>query len=230
MANLAFIEQSRNNNWFAESRTHGSGATVVAVRGRDLYLNEIFHQQDYLSLDNRSFGLRRKLVTGTVLAAGLGACAFAYGFLSGSTGNTLLTAAEVSPPAQSSPANTVELAANTSGPSPISVSAAAHPESSSSITPAQSAVTVGVSQKVTATPFPTESRQSVPGRNRDVLFLQRPTVKIRSAPSTSGTVVGTAPKGTRFEVTNREGDWVQVERGRLKGWISAQFLAPTAPR
>src|SRR5829696_487500 len=67
-------------------------------------------------------------------------------------------------------------------------------------------------------------------RNRDVLFLQRPGVNIRSAPSLTSNVVGTAPKGTRFEVTNRDGEWVQVESGQLKGWINGQFLAPAEPQ
>jgi hypothetical protein len=61
------------------------------------------------------------------------------------------------------------------------------------------------------------------------LFLQRPGVNIRSNPSTGANVVGSAPKGTRFEVTNRNGEWVQVESGRLKGWISARFLGPNPP-
>jgi len=67
-------------------------------------------------------------------------------------------------------------------------------------------------------------------QNRDVLFLQRAGVNIRSAPSLTSSVVGTAPKGTRFEVTNRDGRWVQVESGQVKGWINASFLAPDAPR
>ena len=67
-------------------------------------------------------------------------------------------------------------------------------------------------------------------QNRDILFLQRPSVNIRSAPSATGKILGTAPQGTRFEVTSREGDWVQVESGRFKGWISGRFLGPDEPR
>jgi hypothetical protein len=69
---------------------------------------------------------------------------------------------------------------------------------------------------------------SVP-QGRQILFLQRPGVNIRSSPSTAANVVGSAPRGTRFEVTNRRGEWVEVESGRLKGWISARFLGPNPP-
>jgi len=66
-------------------------------------------------------------------------------------------------------------------------------------------------------------------RNPEFLFLQRPGVNIRSAPSPTGRVVGSAPKGTRFEVTNRQGEWIEVNGGRLKGWISERFLGASAP-
>ena len=74
---------------------------------------------------------------------------------------------------------------------------------------------------------PTTTPQTVPPwENQDIVFLQRPGVNIRSTPAANGPAVGTAPKGTRFTATRREGDWTQVENGRLKGWINSQFLAP----
>ena len=45
-----------------------------------------------------------------------------------------------------------------------------------------------------------------------------------------GAVLGSAPKGTRFKVTKRNGDWAQVESDRLKGWIKSEFLGPNEPR
>jgi hypothetical protein len=92
-----------------------------------------------------------------------------------------------------------------------------------------------------AAPAPEQETPSSPMENatlssperaerREVLFLQRPGVNMRSAPSSTGRVLRTAPKGTRFEVTSRQGDWVQVENGSIKGWISARFLAPQEPR
>ena len=62
------------------------------------------------------------------------------------------------------------------------------------------------------------------------VFLERPGVDIRSAPSANAPVLGAAPRGTQFTATGREGDWVQVENTRLKGWINSQFLAPDKPR
>ena len=66
-------------------------------------------------------------------------------------------------------------------------------------------------------------------QNRDLVFLQRPGVNIRSAPSGNAPVLGTAPSGTQFTATSREGDWVEVENTRWKGWINSQFLAPNKP-
>ncbi|HEY7245201.1 MAG TPA: SH3 domain-containing protein [Xanthobacteraceae bacterium] len=76
----------------------------------------------------------------------------------------------------------------------------------------------------------TATRRPVPASPKGgILFSQRPSVNIRSTPAANGSVVGTASKGTRFKVTKREGDWVQVENGRVKGWVSSQFLAPKNP-
>jgi hypothetical protein len=77
-----------------------------------------------------------------------------------------------------------------------------------------------------AAPSPTPA--AAPSQD-EVVFLQRPGVNIRSAPSLNGSVVGTAPAGTRFTATSRQGDWVQVESTRWKGWISSQFLGPDKP-
>ena len=71
---------------------------------------------------------------------------------------------------------------------------------------------------------------TVPSRNVDTVFLQRPGVNIRATPSATGIVLGSASKGTRFKITNRDGEWVQVEGGRLKGWINSQFLAANKPQ
>ena len=78
----------------------------------------------------------------------------------------------------------------------------------------------------TVTP-PTTSAAQNPD---DLVFLQRPGVNIRSAPAGNAPVLGTAPRGTQFTATGREGDWVRVENTRLKGWINSQFLAPDKPR
>jgi len=104
-------------------------------------------------------------------------------------------------------------------------SAAASPDVSSTVT-AEASPQAGLGVTAGQTPMP----QTVPPQqNQDVVFLQRPGVNIRSTPTANGAVVGTSPKGTRFTVTRREGDWTQVENGRFKGWINSQFLAPNKP-
>ena len=67
-------------------------------------------------------------------------------------------------------------------------------------------------------------------QNPELVFLQRPGVNIRSAPTGNAPVLGTAPRGTQFTATGRERDWVRVENTRWKGWINSQFLVPDKPQ
>jgi hypothetical protein len=60
-------------------------------------------------------------------------------------------------------------------------------------------------------------------------FSQRPGVNVRSTPSLTSSVVGSAPKGARFEVLENSGEWVQVKSSSLKGWINARLIGPSAP-
>ena len=174
-----------------------------------------------------SFGQSRKLITGIAVVLALGLSALAYFFLAPS-GKTITQTAEHAPGAPhtaatpAAPALTAAAAVGT----PTAAPGAATP----SATPAAAAWPH--SPRLMNPERPPESVQASPkvAQNRDVLYLQRPGVNIRSTPSPTGSAVGTAPKGTRFKVTNRQGDWIQVESGRLKGWINAAFLAPSEPR
>jgi hypothetical protein len=76
---------------------------------------------------------------------------------------------------------------------------------------------------------PLQPTATVP-QKPDVLFVQRSAVNIRSAPSRTSGVVGTAALGTRFEATNRENTWVKVESGPLKGWINGRLLTANEPQ
>jgi hypothetical protein len=174
-----------------------------------------------------SFGSRRKLIAGTAIVVALGAGALAYLLLPSGGENTATQTAESAPTVQPSPVAPVQAAPSVPEPSPAPSSSAvvALPDLPSSVTfdPAP--------QFAAAPPVNTATRQTVPGSEKgDTVLLQRPGVNIRSTPSANGPVLGTAPKGTRFRVTSRDGDWVQVESGRLKGWINSQFLAPNEPR
>ena len=174
-----------------------------------------------------SFGSRLKLAAGTAIVVALGAGALANFLLPSGGENTATQTAESAPTVQPSPVAPVQAAPSVPEPSPAPSSSAvvALPDLPSSVTfdPAP--------QFAAAPPVNTATRQTVPGSEKgDTVLLQRPGVNIRSTPSANGPVLGTAPKGTRFRVTSRDGDWVQVESGRLKGWINSQFLAPNEPR
>jgi uncharacterized protein YgiM (DUF1202 family) len=52
--------------------------------------------------------------------------------------------------------------------------------------------------------------------HREIVAVERSGINIRSAPSASSRVVGSAPKGTRFEVTNRNGHWLEIESDGVK--------------
>jgi uncharacterized protein YgiM (DUF1202 family) len=66
--------------------------------------------------------------------------------------------------------------------------------------------------------------------HREIVAVERSGVNIRSAPSASSRVVGSAPKGARFEVTNRNGYWLEIESDGVKGWISGHFVGPAERR
>jgi uncharacterized protein YgiM (DUF1202 family) len=65
--------------------------------------------------------------------------------------------------------------------------------------------------------------------HRQIVTLERSGVNIRSAPSANSRVVGSAPKGTRFEVKQRKGRWVEIESNEVRGWVSPRFLGPDQP-
>jgi cytoskeletal protein RodZ len=174
-----------------------------------------------------SFGSRRKLIeliVGTTIVAALVIVTLAY--LWAPAGEKPVAQSAESPPAvQSSPEILAQTASRTPEPSRDPPAAVASPDPPPSITVETSPEAAPDAPAANAAPHQTVSVS----QNRDIVFLQRPGVNIRSTPSTNGPVLGTAPKGTRLKVTNREGDWVQVESGRSSGWINSQFLAPHEP-
>jgi hypothetical protein len=155
-------------------------------------------------------GLQRKLIVGTAIAATLAVGVLAY-FLWPAAGEKKgMETAEVSPAVQSEP---------------VAPTAVARPDLPSSDI-------VGSSPQIAATASAgsAEAPHAPATQNRDIVFLQRPGVNIRSTPAANAPILGTAPKGTRFIVSKRDGDWVQVESDRFKGWINSQFLGPNDPR
>ena len=180
---------------------------------------------------------RGKLVGGVVMASALALGTAAYFFLSPAPEKTAApTGTEVPGPGSQStaipipetqPAPQVVQAGTPQSDAPSAPPTFAWPDPPAFTTPVQR-------ERPSAPVAPTRNTAALPPagepQNRDIVFLQRPGVNIRSAPSATGRILGSAPQGTRFEVTSREGDWVQVESDRFKGWISGRFLGPDGPR
>jgi hypothetical protein len=172
---------------------------------------------------------RPNLIAGTAIVAALGIAWLTYFFMA-SPGPKAPETAETSPIAvQSSSETPAQAALNLPEPSSsptVEPAQPALPEPSRGASGATPSPRVAAPLTAEAPPQVTPSAVTP---NRDLVFLQRPGVNIRSAPSGNAPVLGTAPKGTRFTATSREGDWVQVENPNWKGWINSQFLAPNKP-
>jgi len=234
----------------AQIETSPPADARVSLRVRALYADENnppqLSQHTDLSRSQRSFGSDLKLITGIAVVLTLGLSAFAYFFLASPSEKTTTETAELAPSVPYPPATPAEAApsAASAAATPSAASAAATPSAAlaedapsaapatataSAAPPAATLSAAAAAVAASAAPEPVQASPKV-AQSGDVLYLQRPGVNIRSTPSPTGSAVGTAPKGTRFKVTNQQGDWIQVERGRLKGWINAGFLAPSAPR
>jgi hypothetical protein len=160
-----------------------------------------------------TFGSRRKLIAGAAIIAALAVAGLAY-FFPASPG--------VKAPAAQAALNVPEPSSPTRVESSSEAPARTAPE------PSREAPLPDVAASLTAKGTPQVAPSAV--TPPDLVFLQRPGVNIRSAPSGDAPVLGTAPRGTLFTATRRDGDWVQVENTRMKGWISSQFLAPNQPQ
>ena len=64
--------------------------------------------------------------------------------------------------------------------------------------------------------------------NDEVLVVQRSRANIRTEPSRKGRVIGTAAKGTQVKVISRSRNWIEVEVGGAKGWITGSLLGSSA--
>jgi len=190
----------------------------------DEHLVEPAQQSDRQILT--SFGLRRKLITGCAVVALLTMGALAYAFRPTAGDKKETETAETAPAVQSVPAAPVRSPPQPAEPSLAAPTAVAWPDlSPSGIVEAAPQVAPLARTGGSAT------RQIAFAPQKQVMvYLQRPGVNIRSTPSLDGALLGSAPKGTRFKVTRRNGDWAQVESDRLKGWIKSEFLGPNEPR
>ena len=239
MATVDITDVRPNGNSFAEGRLNPPDevwAPPLAPNGttaarHDLLREETFRpvvggEDSFQPLEPNNlyetnlyetFGARKKLIAGTAIIAALGVAGLTYFFLASPGAKVPAETSESSPIAAQSPSETpVQPAPTVPEPSR---------GASGVIPPAPLAVEASPQVAPSAvTPQTTSAAQNV-----DFVFLQRPGVNIRSAPSGNAPVLGTAPRGTQFTVSSRDGDWVQVENAQLKGWINSQFLGPNKP-
>ena len=237
MATVDITDVRPNGNSFAEGRLNppdeiwapplAPNGTTAA--GHDLLREETFRpvvggEDSFQPLEPNNlyetnlyetFGARKKLIAGTAIIAALGVAGLTYFFLAS-------PGAKV--PAE--PTESSSIAAQSSSETPVQP-APTVPEPSRG---ASGVVPPAVETSPQAAPSAVTLQTTSAAQNLDFVFLQRPGVNIRSAPSGNAPVLGSAPKGTRFTATSREGDWVQVENTGLKGWINSQFLAPNKPQ
>ncbi len=233
MATLDITDVRPNGNSFAEGRLNppdevwapplapnGTTAAGHVLLREETFRPVIGGEDSFQPLEPsnlyETFGSRRKLIAGAAIIAALGVAGLTYFFLAS-------PGAKVPAETESSP-----IAVRSSSEPPVQPAPTVPEPSGGASGVLPPALAVETSPQVApsaATPQTTSAPQG-----RDFVFLQRPGVNIRSAPSGNASVLGTAPKGTRFTATSREGDWVQVENTGLKGWINSQFLAPNKPQ
>ena len=219
MATVDLIDVHPKGNSFADDRLSPPVGLWAAPPLAPFGDEDAFHHPEPSTL-SVTLGSRPKLIAGTAIVAALGAAGLAYFFLAspGAKGpaETAQSSAIASSPtgAESSSETQVQPVPSVAEPAP-------EPSPDVSLTAKDSSQLVPSA----VTPEPNSAAQ-----NPDLVFLQRPGVNIRSAPSGNAPVLGTAPRGTQFTATSREGDWVQVENTRLKGWINSQFLASNKPQ
>jgi hypothetical protein len=224
MATVDLTAVRPNGDYFAEDRL--SPPAELAEDGRspraELWAPPLapFGDEDaFLAPEPR----RRKLIASTAIVAALGAAVLTYFFLA-SPGAKAPSA--TSPIA--SPPIGVESSSKTQV-QPFPTVAEPSPGASGVVSPnVPASLTAAASPQVAASAATTQTISTA--QDPELVFLQRPGVNIRSAPTGNAPALGTAPRGTRFTATGREGDWVQVENTRWKGWINSQFLAPDKPQ
>ncbi len=229
MATLDITDVRPNGNSFAEGRLNppdevwapplapnGTTAAGHVLLREETFRPVIGGEDSFQPLEPsnlyETFGSRRKLIAGAAIIAALGIAGLTYFFLAS--------------PGAKAPAETSPIAS-----SPTAVESSSKTQVQPAPTVAEpSPGAVAASLTAAASPQAVTPQTASTAQNPDLVFLQRPGVNIRSAASPNAPVLGTAPRGTQFTATGREGDWVQVENTRLKGWVNSQFLAPDKPQ
>ena len=183
----------------AQIETSPPADASVSRRVRTLYMDENdppqLLQHTDLSSSQRSFGSGRKLITGIAVVLTLGLSALAYFFLPAAGEKTTTHTAELAPsvpypratPAEAGPG--AAPAAATPSTTPAAATPSTAPAAATSST-APAAATPSAAPAAADSERPPEPVQASPkvSQSRDVLYLQRPGVNIRSTPSLSNAI------------------------------------------
>jgi hypothetical protein len=73
------------------------------------------------------------------------------------------------------------------------------------------------------------SRAGNPQSRRDVVYVLKPSVNVRSEPSVTSEVLTTVKIGSRLTVFQRQAEWAQVGEQAPIGWIHQSLLGPAPP-
>lgn len=87
--------------------------------------------------------------------------------------------------------------------------------------PAQ--VSLAVQPAATAEPAASETR-------REKRYVTAGALNVRAGPSSGSPQLAALPFGTKVEVLDSNGNWLEVIAGDIQGWAFAKYLSPSAPR
>jgi hypothetical protein len=76
---------------------------------------------------------------------------------------------------------------------------------------------------------PTAAKAPTAPTGREVVYVLKPSVNIRSEPSTTAKVVGSAKAARKLNVFQRQSEWVQVGEGGPIGWVHQSLLGAVPP-
>lgn len=79
-------------------------------------------------------------------------------------------------------------------------------------------------------PLATPEAATPPAPVREKLYVTAGALNVRAGPSSGSPQVAALPFGTKVEVLDTDGNWLEVTAGDVQGWVFAKYLSPTAPR
>lgn len=65
--------------------------------------------------------------------------------------------------------------------------------------------------------------------SREMVYVQKTGINVRSEPSTSASIISSERKGARLRVFGRQGQWTQVGDTSPVGWVYSPLLGPNEP-